>query len=193
MFSIAYPLPEKVSINGQKYELNMAFDNILRLIEMLSDQELNDREQVETGVYMLVGEVDCDIKEKSDILQSLFKTLINSEASESRELDIAGNPMPVENEGKPPSYSLIEDAEHIFASFYQVYRLDLIEQQGLLHWDKFKALLGGLPDDCIFKQIIDIRTQKLPTGKGTGEQREQLKKLKKQYALKGYEPIEEDV
>lgn len=192
MFSLAYPLTEKVEIGGIEYPLDMSFDNVLRLIDMLSDQVLSDVAQVETGILMLLGEIDCGLNEKSEILNALFEKLIAKDAKESQVFDIAGNPMPSAEDEKEISYSLVEDAEYIYSSFYQAYKMDLIDYQGKLHWDKFKALLGGLPDDCIFKQIVDIRTRKLPIGKGTAKERENLIKLKKQYALKGTVIKEDD-
>lgn len=43
--------------------------------------------------------------------------------------------------------------------------------------------MAGLPDTTIFRRVVNIRTEELPTGKGTEKQREELKKLKKIYAL----------
>ena len=37
------------------------------------------------------------------------------------------------------------------------YGIDLIEQQGKLHWDKFKALLDGLGSETRFRRIVSIR------------------------------------
>ena len=39
----------------------------------------------------------------------------------------------------------------------QAYGIDLIEQQGKLHWRKFKALLSGLPENTQFKRIVSVR------------------------------------
>ena len=35
MFSLAYPITKSVEIEGVKYPLDVSFDNILRLIDML--------------------------------------------------------------------------------------------------------------------------------------------------------------
>lgn len=37
------------------------------------------------------------------------------------------------------------------------YGIDLIKEQGKLHWDKFKALLDGLGPDTQFRRIVTIR------------------------------------
>ena len=185
MLDLAYPIDDSVVINGQEYQLNMAFDNVLRLIDMLGDREIDDVTQIETGLQMLLGVCFiCDIQKQEKIFHDLFKATIGKEAEENQPVDLAGNPMP-SNESNEKTYDLKEDAEYIYASFMSDYKLDLFEQQGKLHWLKFRALLSGLTDGSKFMRVIDIRTMELPTGKGSQKQREQIKKLKKQYALKG--------
>lgn len=180
---LAYPLTETVEIDGKEYNVNLAFDNVLRLIDMLNDEELDDATQIETGLYMLLGvELDYDIEKKEQIFYEIFRNTIGKDAEENHPVDIEGNPMPTKKEDKV--YSLKQDAGYIFASFYQDYGIDLFEQQGKLHWDKFKALLDGLRSDTRFKEIVEIRTMELPSGKGTSKQRQKILKLKETYALK---------
>lgn len=183
LFDLAYPLDDTVVINGVTYELDMSFDNVLRLIDMLSDKELSDIVQIETGLKMLLGvELDCDIYEKEQIFHKLFKSTIGKDVEENVPVDIEGNPMPHQKEEKV--YSIKQDAEFIYASFYQDYGIDLFEQQGKLHWYKFRALLSGLRSDTKFKEVIEIRTMELPTGKGSDKQRKAIKELKEMYKLK---------
>lgn len=184
MLDLAYPIDDSVIINGQEYQLNMTFDNVLRLIDMLGDCEISDAKQIEIGLQMLLDEdlSDYDIYEKEKIFHDLFKATIGKEAEESQPVDLDGNPMP-SNESNEKTYDLKQDAEYIYASFMSDYKLDLFEQQGKLHWLKFRALLSGLTDGSKFMRVIDIRTMELPTGKGSQKQREQIKKLKKQYEL----------
>jgi len=183
MFDLAYPLEDSVEINGVFYELDLSFDNVLRLIDMLSDKELNDVMQIETGLLMLIGvELDIEIEQKEEIFFQVFQSEIGQDANESAPVDIEGNPMPEQHEEEV--YSLKQDAAYIYASFMSDYGIDLFEQQGKMHWRKFKALLSGLTDGSKFLRVIEIRTMELPTGKGSGEQRSQIQKLKKAYALK---------
>lgn len=184
MFDLAYPLTDTVEIDGKEYPLNLAFDNVLRLIDLLNDDELSDIVQIEIGLKMLIGTNldDHTLEKKAEIFTKLFEETIGKEERENQPVDIEGNPMPQKKEERV--YDLKQDAEYIYASFVQAYGLDLFKMQGKLHWDKFKALLQGLPEDTIFKQVTDIRTRELPTGKGTSKERERLQKLKKAYALK---------
>jgi len=192
MFKLTDTLINEVEINGRMYSLDMSFDNILSLIDMLNDKELDDVTQILTGIEMLVTEpLECPIEEKAEIFFKLYDTLIDGNKEDDVEYDIEGNPMPVQSKEKEVDiYDIAQDAEYIYASFLQDYGMDLFEQQGILHWDKFKALLVGLRDDTKFKKVLEIRQMPLPKGKGSGEQRKQIEELKKAYALK---PREQEV
>lgn len=183
MFDLAYPLDDTVEINGKTYKIDLSFDNVLRLIDMLSDDELDDVTQINLGLEMLIGTRldEYDIFEKEKIFHEIFKNTIAKDAEENTPVDIDGNPMPQTKEEK--IYSIKQDAEYIYASFYQDYGIDLFEQQGKLHWYKFKALLQGLRADTKFKEVIGIRTMELPSGKGMEKQRKAIQELKEVYKL----------
>lgn len=59
------------------------------------------------------------------------------------------------------SFSWSKDAGMIEAAFLQNYQIDLMEEQGKMHWTKFKALFDGLSDKTKLVKIIQIR-QKTP-------------------------------
>ncbi|HLQ75428.1 MAG TPA: bacteriophage Gp15 family protein [Alloiococcus sp.] len=188
---LAYPLTNTVEIDGITYDIDLSFDNVLRLFDMLSDKELSDVIQIETGLEMLLNVCFLyDIEAQEEIFYQVFKSTIGKDIDDSQPVDIEGNPMPSMDEANEKTYDLKQDAGYIYASFMSDYGIDLLEEQGKLHWDKFKALLGGLTDGSKFLKVIEIRTAELPKGKGTGKQREQMKKLKRIYALKGDEPDE---
>lgn len=185
MFDLAYPLDNSIEIDGKTYELDLSFDNVLRLIDMLSDKEIDDAAQIYLGIQMFLGEeLERPIEEQADIFYKLFESTIGKEVEENQPKDIMGNPMPQEEEEKK-TYDLKQDAEYIYASFMSDYGIDLFEQQGKLHWYKFKALLGGLTDGSKFLRVIEIRTMELPKGKGTEKDKKKIQELKEHYALKG--------
>lgn len=192
MFSLAYPLVDTTEIDGISYSIDLSFDNVLRLIDMLGDKELSDVVQVETGIVMLFGgTLDCDLEKKAQIFYSLYEKAIMGDAKVEQAVDIKGNPMPSVSSDDETVYSLIEDAEYIYASFMQDYGMDLFEYQGKLHWNKFQALLSGLRDDTKFKKVMEIRQMEIPTGRGSEKQRKAVLDAKKVYALKG-QSIDED-
>lgn len=186
MLNLAYPIDDTVNINGTEYVVDMSFDNILRLIDLIEDKTIRDDFKVNTGLLMLINDKleDYELQERTDIFIELVKSVIGSDAKESQPVDIDGNPMPVMPSDDKKAYDLAQDAEYIYASFMHTYKIDLFEQQGVLHWKKFKGLLYGLSEDSVFSRIVGIRTAELPSGKGTAKERERMQKLKRQYALK---------
>lgn len=186
MFKLNEELVESIEVNGKKYKVDMSFDNILNLTEMLNDKDLSDELQILLGIEMLFDEpLDMPIDEQAEIFFEAYQSLIGNDADKDLEYDLLGNPMPRQNEEESEQlYDLQQDAEYIYASFMQDYGIDLIEQQGELHWYKFRALLAGLSDNTKFKKVIEIRQMPLPTGKGSSKQRAEVEKLKRAYALK---------
>jgi Bacteriophage Gp15 protein len=86
--------------------------------------------------------------------------------------------------GEVNKYDFVKDAELIYASFFAVYKLDLFELQGKLHWRKFEALLLHLDDNSPFKQIIGYRTMKIPTEKqASKEYIQHVRKMQQLYSL----------
>ena len=64
----------------------------------------------------------------------------------------------------------------------QAYQIDLIEEQGRLHWQKFNALLAGLPDGTKFVEVMKIRAWKPQKGEDAKE-KQRMRKLQEEYAL----------
>lgn len=79
------------------------------------------------------------------------------------------------------TYDFKQDADALYASFYQVYGIDLSEIQ--MHWWKFRRLMFGLPPECRFMQIVHYRTVDLKDIPKS--QRKHYEKCKKQFAIQG--------
>ena len=66
--NLAYRLTETVEIDGTTHPIDLSFDNVLRLIDMLNDKDLNDETQIEIGLYMLLGvNLDMKIETKEEV------------------------------------------------------------------------------------------------------------------------------
>lgn len=174
MFSLAYEFDDTIEIDGFKGSVDMSFDNILRLFDLLADTSINNVAKLDTALEMLLSaSFLCDYQLRSDIFQEILKEYI------LKEKPTLGSNGTSENK---QYYSLIEDADFIFASFMQDYGIDLFDYQGKMHWHKFKALLAGLREDTKFKKVIDIRMWE-PT-KDTGEEEKRnMQELQRTYAL----------
>lgn len=184
MFSLAYRFNDSIEIQGVKHDIDMSFDTVLRVIEMLDDGDIQPIRKLTMGLEMLLDKkIECDLQTQVDIFNEIIETKVYTSEKEKIALDRNGDPMPVVKEENKQVYSIKHDAEYIFSSFKQAYDIDLIEEQGKLHWDKFRAYLIGLPTDTKFQQVMDIRQREMPKGKGSEKERKELKKLKELYAL----------
>lgn len=184
MIKIAYPLVDEISFNGVSYALDLSFDNVLRLFEMFDDNRISNHVKIETALKMLIGDDlgDLSIEEKDKVLFEIIDNVVTGEDDEEIiEYDLAGNPMPVQHDEDEVVFDMIQDSEYIFSSFMYDYGINLIKEQGKLHWYEFKSLLNGLSEDSKLMRVIDIRTMDTPK---KGKEREQVIKLKKHYALK---------
>jgi len=197
MIKLHEPLSSEVEINGITYPVDLSFDNILQYLEVMRDGDFERHEKVHIGLVLLLGEdnvvelikrLELGLEELVEVLEGIYYGLILGDNEEEVEYDLTGNPMPTRRSSSEdtstPTFDFLQDGDYIYSGFMQCYGIDLIELQGKLDWRKFIALLNGLSDDTKFKQVIDIRTAPLPTGKGTLEQRKALIEQKKRFALK---------
>ncbi|KYG28180.1 hypothetical protein AZF04_09770 [Alkalihalobacillus trypoxylicola] len=183
MLNLAYELENTIEIDGEYYDIDMSYDNVLRLYDLFNETDIDDAAQIEIAFQMLLNvEIDISIEVKSDIVTKIFENLISDKKSADN-VDIKGNPMPESASSNDKVMSFKQDADYIYASFMQDYNIDLFEQQGKLDWRKFLALLDGLKKDTRLKEVIEIRTMEMPTGKGSSKQRDKIKKAKDAYKL----------
>lgn len=168
--------------DGKKYEIDLSFDNVLDVFDVLDDKNLRDYEKVDIGLSLLLGDYECD--DIISLWNYIFDNFITfADEEEPVEYDLLGNPMPKKNDSKKvKSIDFEKDAEYIFASFKQAYNINLLEEQGKMHWHEFKALLVGLPQNTIMKWIMSIRTWE-PSKGDSSEYKSRMRELQKLYAL----------
>lgn len=177
-FKLTDTFDDHFEYEGKTFHVDMAFDNILRLFELFDDKSIPEWEKVLWGLEILIVEYD-KLKEKSFEEQfELFKFVLR----EFLDIDLDQPPEQLEQQKKVMDYT--KDAELIYASFFAVYKIDLFEMHGKLHWKKFQALLTHLPDDSKFKEVVGYRTMKIPSAnKVTKEYRDHVIRMKQLYAL----------
>lgn len=181
MFNLAYK--QTKTYNG--YLINDTFDNVLRVFDLLNDNEINENLKLNLALKMFLGKdtpmVNEDLETQLEAFNDIFKMFSGEEKASGKVYDLAGNELPNYQADKQNYYSLVHDAEYIYASFMQAYKIDLIEEQGKLSWDKFQALLVGLPEDTKFRQVVSIRMWEAPSK--TDNHTQQMKKLQEYYKL----------
>lgn len=190
MLSLGYPTENEIEINGKVYPVDMSYDNIIRLFDLLEDKTIEELHKVIIGMKILLDcnvlKVDetCDLETFIAAFVTIKTEFIIDKGNGEPLVDLQGNPMPQPKNKE--LYSLNHDADYIYASFIQAYGIDLIEVRGELDWRKFNALLQGLPSNTRFKEVVDIRKRPFATGKDSQKENKNLRDLKNMYALPGH-------
>ncbi|MFZ4452089.1 Gp15 family bacteriophage protein [Salibacterium aidingense] len=175
MFRLTERFEDVFTYDGHDYRLDLSFDNVLRTQELMKDETFNELERIYILFEMLVTNPpdNLDIYKKGVIVRLIFQTFIYEDNYDNSDDGTTERLLDME-----------EDADYIYASFLQDYGIDLFGMQGKLHWKQFKALLSGLRDNTKFKQVVSIRSRKVPNPtRYNKEYRDQLIKLKRIYAL----------
>lgn len=176
MFSLTSTFDDEFEYKGTVIRLNLAFDNVLRVFELLEDDTFYDWEKVDIALEILVDNYedieDLPINEKFEMYAYIFKEFLDIDFSKA------------ENGIVKKVFDFKKDAGLIYASFLSAYGMDLFEQQGKLHWQKFIQLLTNLGKDTVFKEVVNIRQMKVPPpDKYNREYREYVLKMKRLYRL----------
>lgn len=174
------PLIDSFEFEGEVYPLNLAFNRVLDVYDVIRDDVLSEYEKAKLSLLILVGIEFTDFLQVINIWGYLKNRFLDFSSSEKQQYDRLGNPMPVaKNEDDRRLIDFEKDAEYIYASFLQAYGFSLFDKQDELSWMEFKALLNALPDNTIMQQIISIRKWK----PSDGGNKKQMFALQAVYAL----------
>ncbi len=178
------PLVESFEFRGEIYPIDLSFNKVLDVFDVIDDDFLNEAEKCFLCLDILLDRTDLPFTYAVDLWVYIKTNFIDAERPEKPQLDIKGNPMPVvkEKEDNKKVIDLSLDAEFIYASFRQPYQINLLKEQNRLSWIEFKALLNALPDDTVMQRIIAIR-QWEDDGEGSKKYRDNMRKLKAKYSL----------
>jgi hypothetical protein len=180
MFSFAYGIDNEIEIDGDIYNLNLAYDVVLRFFDLLADEEISEQSKTSIAMSLLFGkgnEPAISTHQKLEVIKAVIQNHIMIEKP-----SVIFASLDQQHEPEKEYYSLVEDADIIFASFFYDYKIDLFEQRGKLHWKKFKALLNGLSEKTKLSQVISIRKWK-PGEHTSPEEDKQMRELQKIYSL----------
>lgn len=169
---IAYPLETVITYKNVQYELDMAFDNVLRMFDLQKEELFSDIEKVEMSLDLLIKTPvkDLSLQDKADLLTLIFKGFISTGKSNKSDTKI---------------FDFEQDAAYIYSSFMLDYGMDLVDQQGKLDWRKFIALFQGLSQRTKIREIMEIRSKPLPEPtKYNAKEIQALQEAKAYYAIK---------
>lgn len=187
--SLSRRLKDDIIIDGKTYRINAAFDNILRLFDLVNSKEPNEI-KIKIAIQMLFGEKTDLLKLELETLKTIVDATLEeyTKSKEEIEYDDLGNEMPTPK--RKQLISLEHDAEYIFGGFVQAYGIDLEEAQGILHWYKFRSLLASLPNDTRIREIMGYRAYRKQGKNDTHHA--QMMKLQEQFKLPGADDYEDD-
>ena len=213
MIDLSRKLTDKLVIDDKEYALDLSFDTVLKMFEMMRDDDIPEYIKPHFAIRMLISKSlagntreekaesfnndfeNYSIEEMSKVFKSVFEEHISlSDVKDNHvEYDLAGNPMKTtasDDTKQRAPYDIRYDGDYIYSSFLQAYGIDLFDVQGELHWRKFNALLSGLPEGTKLMEVIKIRKWKPQKG-DSSEYKEEMRRLQKDYALPN-EIIEEE-
>lgn len=175
--------PESIEVNGREYTLTLFFDRVLRYFELTEREDLTPDEIFSAGYAWLVETPQrVDTETKYEVLERIVSEII---APPRRRLSVKKNP--------PRAVDFGFDAAEIYSSFMRDYGIDLVKEQGRMHWCKFITLFEGLSDDTPIKRIMRVRVQEIPPpNKHNAEEIRRLTELKTLYALPAGRREEQD-
>ena len=170
---LEYKLLTRLDVFGKRLRLNLAFDTVLRVYELLGADVL-DADKTAVAFRLLVKNYYAgrmfSLQQKAQIVDEIFKRFIISDKK-------------VSDDGKK-YMDLKQDADLIYASFLLDYGVDLIEEQDRLDWRKFSSMLSGLSDRTKMREVMAIRAAKIPElTEHNRDHVEQLVRAQLHYAL----------
>lgn len=183
-YSIINPIPTEMRLNGRKYRLNLSFNRVIAFYELFKDDNLfSYSDMIDIAYEWLVkSPKHISIKEKYAVIEKINKEyLIDTRNAENKKKSRT-------------AVNFITDSKYIYAAFRQHYGINLLEYQNKLTWWEFIAMFDSLPGDSKIKEIMYIRTRKVPDFNGNNlDEITRIKEQQEYYFLpENWEEIEEE-
>ena len=186
MFDISKKMDDRLVLNDKEYQLFLSFDRVLWCFDMWGKEHIPPHLKPKLALAKLTN--DESFKDVAPVeAMAAYQEVFVKASDEVDRYDIEGNVLPKRPKDDPendekPLFNIKYDGEYIFSSFMQAYHIDLIEEQGRLHWQKFNALLSGLPDGTKFVEVMKIRAWR-PSKGDTPKEIRRMRDLQEEYAL----------
>lgn len=162
------PYPDKIQLDGKTYRLDLAFDNVLKVIDIQDMQELTPQDKIEAQCALLLlrgyKDIPKDITVCIRLINAIFDLFDTGEKATERYIDFH------------------QDAKMIRSAFYRM-GIDLLKEK--IHFCKFLELLADIPTDTALYRVIELRQKPIPKAtKDNAEQVAALMKAKARVAIK---------
>jgi hypothetical protein len=162
--------------NGLVIDVNLAFDNVLMLLELMQDEAFKPHERLYIGFEIFTEQEvseQFDVTSRVDFMIKMMRDLLDLDLEKEQD------------DAPVPTFDFFEDAGRIYASFLYDYNIDLYARQGKMGWSDFLQLLENLSEDTQVQKAIGYRKMKVP--RRTEYNKEEIKNIedmKKKYAFK---------
>lgn len=176
MLALYQDLPVHIEYRGRVYPLELAFDRVLACLDLQRDPAVPDEKRLLWVAQKLGLPVDkLSAQDLAVMVETVFREYV---WFQYRKAPGGGSAV--------KTFDFQLDADLIYSSFMQAYGIDLIEQQGKLHWWKFYSLFLGLPSGTKMREVMSIRAREIPAPtKHNQKEIRRLRELKQFYALPG--------
>ena len=140
------------SIADKEYDIDLSFNKVLDVFEILKEGELTNLEKAQLIVHLLTGQELYDIKEVVDCWVYIKEHFLEIE-KETVQYDLLGNPMPKakDEEEQEKMIDFEQDAEYIYASFLQAYGINLLNVQNKRLYLTYRVVLMVFV--CFFSRV----------------------------------------
>lgn len=176
MGSLSEPFQTTVMYRGRRYRTTSAFNVVLAVQKLYREESLTDDEKCLLALRNLTRLSRFTLVSRPlswcyGLMDEIYRSQIalperSTGAKQEQVLD----------------FEL--DGEYIYASFLQDYGMDLIEEQGRLHWKKFIWLFQGLSEGTKIKEVMRIRGMEEPKPNNYNQKEiARIRELKSYYAL----------
>lgn len=177
MLNVLYEdLPECVIVDGKRYPIITDFREMIKLSELIEDDDVPDMKKVLLAMKWYEREVPEDLE---SAMYALGEFLAARNLYQNNEENDDQNNESFTNN---PAFSFQEDAGCIYSAFRECYGIDL-QATGYMHWWKFRTLFDWLPEDTEIKQRMYYRTLNLNSIKDKDE-RKRVKQIQERIRLK---------
>lgn len=181
-------LPYTYTYHETDILIDLSFDTVLEALEVARNEQFRDFERVGLCLALLFEEDTIADEDAVAVWNEVYGMYLYAKSDEFVEYDELGEPMPQKKQKR--LLDLQKDAEYIYASFMQSYQINLFQEQTQMHWWEFKALLNGLPQDTILKQIMGYRGYE-PSPGDSAEYKNHMLRMQEMFSLEEDDDEEE--